>query len=80
MPIPTTDDVTENMSDDEHRRFETIARTLTGMPSDRAVALLMVVVCEVIDQDKSNGPSLWGSIVAGARKEIKLAARGRRLH
>lgn len=78
MTIPTTDDVTEGMSDDEHRRFETIAHSLTGLPSDRAVALLMVVVCEVIDQDQPNGPALWDSIARGVRREIKLVATRKR--
>ena len=75
--IPTTENVREGLSAEELDRFSRIGRALNGMPADRAVALLMTVICEVIDQGMC--PELWRSILSGAKEEIKLASRkGRR--
>ena len=78
MSIPTTENVRQGMSVDEFERFSRIGRALNGMPADRAVALLMSVICEVIDQDHLTARAdLWRSIASGARKEIELTNRKR---
>lgn len=71
MPIPTTTDQTKRMSTDEVRRYNEIGKAVSGMPSDRAVALLMAAICAVIDH--ACLPQIWLAIKDGAEEELRLA-------
>lgn len=76
--MKTTTNPRQGLSPDENRQLDKMLQALVGIPTDRAVAMLMTAVCQVADQypSQADKAALWDSIEAGAEQEAHLARYG----